>query len=528
MSPAPESLPTPAPAPEAVTPVASAPDANEWMKREKSAQLLRWEKDIIRPREDAKMKEIDRLLEQHLGEKEYVDSYENQKAKALDAMKSYIKRAYAICMAEAHKSDVDSAGRAQWNARFFNECNKDVNQYIFMITAFLIEATKKSEGPEKGKVDLETLFDLAERGRDIYWQISKEPKYGILLHKINTVPHLPLDAADNEFIIAKFPKRAAGEKSVNDNMKFLEASGAITILYAMNPEQRMEFAKYIIDNKKDEAVGLITSFGSSGFLKPNQLEKIYPLMKLKKEQQESMESTIRIGLAKADAMRKDIGTGLRADMDKNQAIKFTEPRYIGGLALVTWRAANMALSLIAYRKNYGEYLQSPWLIADVAGILAGSALMGNPNILELIKSKGGRSPERQAILAAVCDMIVNKPRITKKYFTRELKNIAGKKETGMVELLSLIRKEKKRKHEPMHVKIEEVLKVAESKDPVTKNHEVVRGVSPELIALLKDAKGDERNDLERYMNVICASGTMETTDILEQWVADMDRMYGTK
>ncbi len=539
MSTTPELLPTPSPAPEVTPPVTPTPDtSSEWINRAKSPALLKWEHDTIEPRRNEKMVEIDRLLDYHLAAKEYVDAYDNQKAKALDAMKMYINRAYAICMAEAHQSDVNSQGRALWNARFFKEANDDVNQYISMITAFLIEAAKKNEGlvkgSEKGKIDLNALFDLADRGRDIYTQISKDPKYGALLHKINT--HVPLEVQDSEFIIEKFPKREAGPMSVDDNMKLLEASGAITLLYAMNPKQRMEFAKYIIEKKpedKERIIGLITSFGSSGFLTPLHFKELYPMMRDKKiidqKQQESMETTIEIGQAKAASIRTNIDVGIRTDMDKNQAIKFMEPRYIGGLALVTWRAANMALSLVAYRNDLTEYLKSPWMYVDVAGIIAGSALMGNPTILEWVKENGGKKLEDQAVMMALCEMIIGKPNITEKYFARARKDIpGGKKETGMVELLSLMRKEKKSRKQPMGVKIEEILTFAEGKDSKTKNHEAIKGVSPELIALLKSVSGKEKDDLEQYANVVLASKTTLTTEILEQRVAKMKSLHGIK
>ncbi len=546
MSSTPESLPTSPSTPEVVPPAKLAgPEyyAGDLKVSPKSEALLQWEKDTVAPRRKAKMEDIDRLLDYHLADKEYVDAYDNQKAKALDAMKSYIRYAYAVCMAEAHKSDVNSEGRALWNARFFKQTNDEVNEYISMITAFLIEAARKSEGKEKGKINLNDLFDLADRGRDIYVQIAENPEYGKLLRKINTVPHVPLDDKDYDFIITKFPKRDAGEMSVNDTMKLLEASGAITILYAMNPEQRMEFAKHIIENKPpsrdpSEVVGLITSLGSSGFLKAIHLEELYPVMRAKgiidNKKQEKMESTIKIGQAKADMIRKNIDVGIRADMDKNQAIKFTEPRYIGGAALVAWRSANMALSLVAYRNDLSEYLKSPWMLVDIAGIVTGSALMGNPTVLEWIKKNGGKSLEDQAIAMAMCEMIINKPRITDKYFTRAQKDIpGGKKETGMVELLTLIRREKTDKKQPMNVKIEEMLTFAEGKDSKTKNHEVIRGVSPELIALLQEAKsksgvGEEGSEFIQYANVILASRTMQNTDILKQHVAEMKRLHGIK
>lgn len=542
MASTPESLPASPSTPEVVPPAKLAgPEyyAGDLKVSPKSEALLKWEKETVEPRKKAKMEEIDRLLDYHLADKEYVDSYDNQKAKALDSMKAYISYAYAVCMAEAHKSDVNSEGRALWNARFFKQTNEEVNEYISMITAFLIEAARKSEGKEKGKINLNDLFDLADRGRDIYVQIAENPEYGELLRKINRVPRVSLDKKDCDFIISKFPKRDAGEMSVNDTMKLLEASGAITILYAMDPGQRVELAKHIIENKPpsrdpSEVIGLITSLGSSGYLSNIALEALYPTMGLNKEQQEKMESTIKIGQAKADMIRKNIDVGIRADMDKNQAIKFTEPRYIGGAALVAWRSANMALSLVAYRDDLTEYLKSPWMLVDIAGIVTGSALMGNPTVLEWIKKNGGKSLEDQAIAMAMCEMIINKPRITDKYFTRAQKDIpGGKKETGMVELLTLIRKEKTDKKQPMNVKIEEMLTFAEGKDSKTKNHEVIRGVSPELIALLQEAKsksgvGEEGSEFIQYANVILASKTMQNTDILKQHVAEMKRLHSIK
>lgn len=520
--------------------VPSSPEVS-WMDRPKSVELIKYTHDTIEPAREKKMKEIDTLLENHLGAKEYVDAYGNQKIKALHAMKMYIDRAYMICEAEAHKSEMTSAGRQLWNERFFKNCEEDVNNYIAMITAFLIEAAKKNtKGANAGKIDLDTLFDLAERGREFYMEIANNPEYGKLLKKINTVPHKPLEKEENEFIVNKFPLRIPGEMSADDSMKLLEASGAMTILYAMDADQRMEFASYIIENRDPaQAIGLITSLGSSGYITNAQLEGIggskglYAAMEDKKiitdKQKKDMEMTIKIGQAKAEMIRKNIDVSIHADMDKNLAIKFFEPRYIGGLALMTWRGANMALSIIAYRNDLSEYLKSPWLIADVAGILAGSALVGNPTVLEAIKEKGdAKTLEEQACKLAVWQLITSNPGVTDKYFTGPMKGKDATKETGMIELLTVIREEKEKKSESMNVKMDEILRVAEGNDPNTKTRMATKPVSKELVALLKGANEQEKKSLEQYASVVCSSKILRTTVTFQQWIDHLKKIQGIK
>jgi len=514
---------------------------NDWMNRPESAELVKWRRETMTPAKEKDMKKIDDLLEQHLGNREFVDSYGNQKAKALHAMKLYIDRAYALCEAEAHKSDVDAAGRALWNERFFKNCEDDVNQYYSMITAFLVEAARKNdkEGPNKGKIDLNVLFDLAERGREIYWEISKEPKYADILRRIST--HAKLTPDDYNFIIAKIPpEKTPSEISADASMKLLEASGAITLMYAMNPSERKAFAEHIINTMPaDRAIGLITSLGSSGYLTQLQLtdkdDGIFAKMKAKglvldENQQKNLESTIEIGQAKAKMIRANIDTGIRADMDKNLAIKFFEPRYIGGFALMAWRGANAALSLIAYRNDLKEYLESPWLIADVGGILAGSALVGNPSVLEWIKgSADAKTLETQAQKLAVCQLVIDKPGVTNTYFVDPMKGKTSENATGMVELISMIREKKETAHEPPNVKIDDMLKIAEGNDAGTKTRIASKPVNPALIALLKEAKaGKNKDELEQYASTVCASKMLKTTELLNQWIDDLKRIEGVK
>lgn len=520
------------------------------MNRPKSVELIKWEQNQLKEARTKDMEEIDKRLNNPnlLGSREFVDAYGNQKAKALDAMKMYIDRAYMICAAEAHKADTDSKAREQWST-FLNQCGEDVNQYMSIITAILIEAAKKNvEGPNKGKIDLNTLFDLAERSRELFWQMAKEPRYGDMLKKITQNDHKEkLTADDFKFLLSKFPKRIPGDVSANDSMQLLEASGATTIMYAMDPAQRREFAEYIIQNQPaEQAVGLIISLASSSYLANNQLEDsaleedttkvkkgLYAMMKEKglinDEALKNMKATIEIGQAKAKIIRENIKEGIHADMDKNLAIKFFEPRYIGGLALMAWRGTNAALSLIAYRSDLTEYLKSPWLVADIAGILAGSALVGNPTILEALKSGSDtKTLEAQSSKLAVWQMMTDKPAMTKKYFIDSMKGHDQTKETGLVELITKVREGKEERKEPLKVTIDEMLTVAEKKDPKTATALTAKPVPQDLIDALKKANNSpkEKGNLELYATAVCSSKVLRTTAQFIQWLEDIERLSG--
>lgn len=519
-----------------------------WQDRQKSEALLKWEREVLIPQQQRDMLEIDDRLNQHLGSREYVDAYGNQKAKALDAMKKYINRAYLVCAAEAHKSDTNAAEKAQWS-KFFNKCTEDVRQYSFLVTALIIEAAHKNDekagGKGKGKIDLVALFDLAERGQEIFENIAKEPKYGDIIKKLSlgAPPPDKLEDTDYDFIINKFPPRAPGPISADDSMKLLEASGATSILYMMSLKQRMAFAEYIIDRtpaNPEQTVGIITSLASSGYLTNGQLEggenggKLYEKMKTKglisEAKQHEIEATVKIGQAKAATIRKNIDTSVHADMDKNLAIKFFEPRYIGGLALMVWRGTNMALSLVAYRNDLTEYAKSPWLIADIAGILGGSALLGNPSILEWIKSDpNAKTLEQQANMIAMCQMITDKSAITEKYFTKPMKGKDQTKEAGMVELITIIRERKEEKHEKMHITIDDMIDTAEGKDPKIKEKMKTKPVTPELLALLKAAKtaGDQAV-LEQYASVIASVKSIRDTRAFNNKVDELKSIQGIK
>lgn len=518
--------------------------SENWMDRAKSVELIKWEQNELKQERTKDMEEVDKRLNDLLGAREFVDAYGNQKAKALHNMKMYIDRAYMICAAEAHKADTDSEARKQWST-FLNQCNEDVNQYMLIITQILLEAAKKNvDGPNKGKIDLNTLFDLAERSRELYWQMAKEPRYGEMLKTIMENDHKKkLTDGDFKFLLSKFPQRIPGGASANDSMKLLEASGATTVMYAMNPAQRREFAEYIIQNQpKEQAVGLITSLASSSYLTNAQLEDsskgekgLYALMREKglitsEEELKNMRATIEIGQAKARVIRDNIDKGIHADMDKNLAIKFFEPRYIGGLALMVWRGTNAALSLIAYRNDLAEYLKSPWLVADIAGILAGSALVGNPTILEALRSDPDtKTLEAQSSMLAVWQMMTDKPAMTKKYFIDGMKGHDADKETGLVELITKIREEKERKKLPLSVTIDEMLTVAEKKDPMTKEAMTTKPVPQGLIDDLKKAKDSsvEKRDLELYATAVCSSKVLRSTLTFQQWLEKIERLSGS-
>ncbi len=545
----PDLTPTPTPSAPAATP--AVVENENWANTPESAELIGWKRRTLMPKQEEDLNRIDKLLNDHLDAKEYVDAYDGQKAKAVQAMQLYIKRAYEICMIDARRNDMNSEGRRLWNEKFFKEYQEDVNQYFAMITAFLLEMKTKNKVTGKGeKISLDNLFDLAERGREIYWKIAKEPRYAEILKKITsgTVHPEKLDPADYDFIIDKFPERKPGEVSADDSMQLLESSGVSSIMYAMNFQQRRAFAEYIIESRsRDRAITLITSLASSKYLTNAQLEGetgskgLYNLMREKglftdEKQEQDMKTTINIGQAKSDTIRANISKNIRADMSTNQAIKFMQPRYLAGAFLMVWRGTNAALSLIAYRNDLSEYLKSPWLYADIAGIVAGSALLGNPAILDWIKdSVGQKDLPGQAEKLAVCEMISDKPGMTDKYFARPLKKsekVPGLDETGMVELLTMIRGQKEKKKERMNVTVEEMLKYAEGGDPKTKGTDTVIRVNQTLIDQLREIRDGKdtsaKSEFERYATAICGAKKLGNTHIFHEWIDDLKRIQGVK
>jgi|GEM_PF-6472049 hypothetical protein len=463
------------------------------------------------------LKEMEKLLEDHLASREYVDSYANQKAKALDAMSKYVNYSYDLLDLAMEKTDNTPRERERWED-FLTECERDVNQYRTLIAAFLTEAAgRKQKKEEQGeKMNLDDLFYLTERGNEIFVQMAENRHYGDIMRKILLKSGDEMLPEEYDFILAGFQPRNPGPLTREDSLKLMEESGIVSIMAAMDGRKRMEFMRYIISKKKEKALALITSFASGKYLTVEQAKILLGEMQLDAASVEETLKTVEEGQKRTEEEMANIHDALQARMDTNAAVKFFQPKYLAGTALILWRGTNLLLAGVAHRKNLTELLHSPWFYADVAGIIAGNALLGNPTMWEWITKDTG-SADREIITARthLAQQMMNAPDISKMYFEKD----------GVVEAIAFVREKNKKAGKGNTATLKEVLEAIN--DPANGEKQFVKKLSQPARENLQFAatRGDEKK-VDQFIKWIAAVPYYEKTDSYRRHVKELREMQG--
>lgn len=388
-------------------------------------------KEHAKPEEEAALKDIDdRFNNLNITAEKRAEQYELQNAQALTALKKYVKFSYKK-LGERIRQISDPKERDQWRAEF-EKTRGDVATYTGIIQGFLLEFQEN----HKEGIDLKALQELGQKGNEIFEQMINNKEYGNILHK---VVENKLDKPSFDFIYNKIQRRTvAGPLKPEDAIALLDQAGVTSILSTMKGKQRLDFAEHVVDSGKPDALAILTSFVGSGYLSMGQADRLVDRAIAKglvpQAQKEAVLASMLAAQEKNAEFEQTVGDRLERPQYKSQLHRVMEPKFLGGLFLTAWRGINLLATCMAYRKDFKELLGSPYVYADVAGIFAGTALMGNPTILDFLQkaSKGQKNEKefikRQAELMALMSRYDG---TSKKYFEKG----------GMVEAINAIRKE---------------------------------------------------------------------------------------
>lgn len=421
-------------------PEAEKVDAENAQKAAKrpSEELKKFYKDSVEPGKDNDANEIDRLfdtLEVHANER--VDQYASERAQAITALKKYVLHAYKTLEDEIRRTDSPEE-RKQWVDRL-SEVQKDVGNYRGVVAGFLTEFQRQLSVKNE-KIDLKGLWQITEHANMIYTQMIQDRRYGEIIHK---AAKNKLEKPDFDFIYGKIQRRPElGAVRLDDSIKMLEQAGVTAIMAGMNTTERQKFAEHIIRENKPEALAVVSSMVQSNYLTMTQGEQLVE-QAIKKglmtEDQRKGVLAMMLDLQeKNEAFHKGIEDRLERPQFQNQIQRVLDPKFLGGLILTVWRSVNLLVTAVAYRKDPSELLGSPYFYADIVGIFSGTALMGYPSIIDVLKKSTDGQRDQEAVMKKQAELMVKMNRyhgLSEKYFEKG----------GMVEAIREVQKEHAKK-----------------------------------------------------------------------------------
>lgn len=518
----------------------SAPEQNEgkptaqpsWETAPKSEAYLKFEKDYEKEK-DTKMIEIDKALDNLLAPREHVDSYSNERAKALGEMKRYIDMAYKVMYRKMKIMDETPEERMHWEndldgiKAFHKECIEDITAYKAIIFGMLTEvANRGGSTADEKKIGLDQIFDIARNGKVIYDQMSTDPKYGIIMKKIVEQRTKPLDEDDYKYMVDKLPEKVTGVVSPQEMVNVMRGSGVLTIVYTMNPEQRMIFARKVMALRPEKSEALLFGLVSGGYLSMDQMEMLTPGMPqaFREKMAAAQENALRV--------QANIHTNIRQDMSTNGAVKFFQEKYLAATALTLWGASNLVLAgTVTVLKNgwsgVGEFFGSEWVKLQMGAMVVGSALYGNPTILEWIAKKGDTNESRNEAMI-VTNMIMQESHVSREYFETPIETKDGKKLGGMMELIAFMRKEKAAKHEAVG-KITAKDLLAFANDASNAGKDPIKYLNPKVKDALAKIPGSKDQDgFEKFATAAYNSRVLLNTAQVQSWAKDIRLMEGER
>lgn len=518
----------------------SAPEQNEgkqtaqpsWETAPKSEAYLKFEGDYEKEKA-GKMGEVDEALANLLAAREFVASYGNERAKALGEMKRYIDLAYKVMYRKMKIMDETPEERMHWEndldgiKAFHKECIEDITAYKAIIFGMLTEvANRGGSTADEKKIGLDQIFDIARNGKVIYDQMSTDPKYGIIMKKIVEQRTKPLDKDDYKYMVDKLPEKVTGVVTPQEMVNVMRGSGVLTMVYVMNPDQRMIFARKVMDLRPEKSEALLFGLVSGGYLNMDQMEILKP----------DMPQTLREKMAAAQEnalkVQANIHTNIRQDMSTNGAVKFFQEKYLAATALTLWGASNLVLAgTVTILKNgwsgVGEFFGSEWVKLQMGAMVVGSALYGNPTILEWIAKKGDTNESRNEAMV-VTNMIMQESHISREYFETPIETKDGKKLGGMMELIAFMRKEKAAKHEAVgKITAKDLLAFANDRNNAGKDP--IKYLNPKVKdALAKITGSKDQDGFEKFATAAYNSRVLLDTAQVQSWAKDIRLMEGDK
>lgn len=448
-----------------------------------SEELKKFYKESVEPEKDNDAGEIDRLFDTlQVNANEHAEQYASERAQAITAMKKYVIHAYQTLEDEIQRTDSPEL-RKQWVDRL-RDVQKDVGNYRGIIAGFLAEfqrqRTEKNE-----KIDLKGLWQITEHANMIYEQMVNDKTYGEIIQKST---RNKLEKPDFDFIYGKIQKRSeTGPANTSDSVKMLEQAGVTAIMASMNTTQREKFADHIIDQNKPEALAIISSMVQSNYLTMMQGEKLIGKAVQKGLLTEDEKKGVLAMMLDLQEKNAEWHKGIEARLDlpqyTNQIQRVLDPTFLGGLILTIWRSLNLFVTAVAYRKDPGELLKSPYFYADVIGIFSGTAMMGYPSVFEFLKKSTEGERDQEAVMKQQAELMVKMSRyheLSTTYFEKG----------GMVEAIREVQKEHAKKGKSEVPTLEELR--AEAEKPYVKSMNPTLAQDLQMLAASGNAQKIER------------------------------------
>lgn len=457
------------------------------------------------------MGEIDRAFANlKEGSVKSVEQYEFQKAQAITAYKKYIIQSYDDLQKQAKNLDTVE-GRKEWETMLATVRN-DVNSYIMLVASDLTHFEEKVEARNKSKdMGGAEMWELAQKGNEIYVQLLKNKKYKVAMEEALSDKMSP---ESYEFLYNRIYWSRKSEKSPQgsdvklDAVRLMDQAGITSVMATMSGEARYEFGKYLITGNakgwRTDTVLILRSLVGSNLLTMKQGEDLVNLaiehgvlMEGEKETLASHKEQLLADMLQAqehnDAWRREIGVRLDQPMDKNVVYKVFDPKFLGGLFMVARSGVNLFATTVAYRKNYGELLTSPYVYADIAMIFTGSWMMGNRSIGEFLKQKSKDKIDKEGYEKRMAKLLTNADRyhlVSERYMEKD----------GMAEAITEVKAQHKKEEKKTPPTIEEI--IAQAK----------RQHSDELAHDLEKLDNKvERQQLETLIAITAESDGIETT-----------------
>ena len=454
-----------------------------------SEELKKFYEESVEPEKDNDAKEIDQLFDAlEIKANTHKEQYESERLQAITALKKYIIHAYKSLEDEIRRTDSPEL-RQQWITKL-HDVQKDVGNYRGIIAGFLTEFQRQLTVKNES-IDLKGLWQITEHANMIYEQMVHNKTYGETLQK---AVHNKLEKPDFDFIYGKIQKRTeTGAANTNDSLKMLEQSGVAAIMAGMNTTERQRFAEYAISENKPEALAVVSSMVESNYLTMTQgeqlIEKAIAKGLMTADEKKGVLALMLVQQEKNAEFHKGIEARLDLPQFTNQMQRVLDPKFLGGLILTVWRSLNLFVTAVAYRKDPGELLGSPYFYADVVGIFAGTAMMGYPSVFEFLKRSTEGQKNQEVVMKQQAELMAKMNRyhgLSELYFEKG----------GMVEAIREVQKEHAKKGKSAVPTLEE-LKAESEKS-------YVKGMNPALT-----------QDLQVLMN----SGDSSKIDRVNQLIA---------
>ncbi len=485
-------------------------------KAHKDAQpfaLQQFFRDSVAPSKESHIKGIDTLFNNlKLGAKDYVENYASVADQAITAMKKYTLQVYADLEEEIqHLSRPED--RAEWAVKL-RETQKKASNYQLTIAAFLRDFERQNAEDGKAGIGMNELWKIAERANEIFREMYRDPKYGeiIIMASANELSADTEKAKSAfEFIYSKIQRRdiSKGDNlTVEDSVKLLEQAGVAAILQAMDFGERLKFTEYIIQENKPDALLVIKSLVGSNFMSIIQGEELIGKMIAKNpslaSQRESIIAEMTTRQEKTTGVQEGIERRLQRKQYRNQVHRATEPKFMIGLFLTTWRGTNGLATIFANRMNLKELAGSPYFYLDVMGVAGGLALMSNGEVFKFLKTMtDGERDQKELMRRGVILMeTANRyPAISRQYFEKG----------GTVEIIDTLRVERAKQKKTGPLTIEEIIAEAD-KEYVTNKNPGLKG------SLQKIQNTEQRRQFLVLAQQIYELGNVKNTDTYNAYV----------